>query len=347
MPEEGRLAVIIVNFNGERFLRPCLDALRSQSFDDFFTVVLDNGSADSSVGIITRDYPDITLMRSDVNLGFAAGNNIAIRACLDRGPDYVLTLNNDVILEPDCVERLVSLLDSGPDTWCCQPKMYLEGTGGPPVFNNAGIVVWRDGSAYNRGINEPDEGQYDASADVFGVCAGCGLYRASVLRRTGLFDEDFFAYMEDVDLAWRGRLLGYSAALCPTAVCHHHHGGAATGSGRKITLVEANRIRILCKEYSLLDIAMSPLFTAYRLACLAALFRSPRARGGRRVEAYSAGLSPAGIMVSMLKGWALGIMAAPSSFAGRRRFRREMAPPGNARMILKRYSAPLRPLIGK
>jgi GT2 family glycosyltransferase len=342
MSATGRVAVVIVNFNGMPHLADCLGSVRSQTFSDLSIAVLDNGSTDGSSALIRESYPEVELVECDENLGFAAGNNLLIEQCLLRdGVEYVLTLNNDVILDDDCVERLVSLMDSSPATWSCQPKMYLFGEGGARVFNNAGIIPWRDGSAYNRGINEEDSGQYDGAAEVFGTCAGCSLYRASALRRTGLFDESFFAYMEDVDLAWRGRLAGFSSALCIDAVCRHRHGASATAAARKIALVEANRIRVLVKNYALIDILISPLFTAWRYARLATA-AGGGASPGSRLDAYSSGLTAGDMVGALARGWLNGLRSVPSMLRARGESKQKgRIPAREIRDLLRRFSAPL------
>jgi GT2 family glycosyltransferase len=357
MKSAGRVAVVIVNFNGLGHVAECLSALRRQSSTDFFTLVLDNGSSDGSDSLVEREFPEAELVRSPVNLGFAAGNNKAIELCLARqGVEFVLTLNNDVVLEAGCIEALVATLDEHPGAWSCQPKMYLfEERGGTPVFNNAGITVWRDGSAFNRGINEPDAGQYDGATDIFGTCAGCSMYRASALRRTGLFDESFFAYLEDVDLAWRGRLLGYSSVLCARASCLHHHGASRTDPQRKISLLEANRVRVLVKNYAASDILLSPAFTAWRMYRLAmaaggsgepGALRSacvpPAVAPASRLETYMGGLGPAEMLAAVLRGWLVGLRSLPACLRRRSETRSRGAVFGAAaRRIARRYSASL------
>ena len=347
MQETGRVAVVIVNFNGAAHVADCLDALRSQTFKDFFAVVLDNGSSDGSPELIASGFPEVELVRSPENLGFAAGNNRVIDTCLARdGVDCVLTLNNDVVMEPDCLEKMVAALDGSAGTWSCQPKMYLARGWAEPVLNNTGIVVWRDGSAFNRGINEPDTGQYDGATDVFGTCAGCSLYRVEVLRKTGLFDESFFAYLEDVDLAWRGRLLGHSSVFRPDAVCWHRHGAAATAPARKISLVEANRIKVLVKNYAPFDILLSPLFTAYRMARLALLGLSSGEDAGR-LETYRGDLRPTALMRAVLAGWLKGLKGVRTCLQERRDFSSKRATAPGARRLARKYSGRLTDLLSR
>jgi GT2 family glycosyltransferase len=340
MKAAGRVAVVIVNFNGLGHIADCLCALRRQTFTDFFA---------GSDALIEKEFGEVELVRSESNLGFAAGNNRAIGLCLARdGVEFVMTLNNDVVLEENCIEALVSVLDEQPGAWSCQPKMYLYGERGAlPVFNNAGILVWRDGSAYNRGINESDSGQYDGSTDIFGTCAGCSMYRASALGQTGLFDESFFAYMEDVDLAWRGRLLGYSSVLCAQAACWHRHGASTTDPSRKISLVEANRIRVLIKDYAASDILLSPFFTAYRILRLA----GPSARTGAsssRLEAYRGDLGHGEMLAAVVAGWLEGLKGVPACLRERRAMKAIGAPRGaTARRLTRKYTSPLAELLSR
>lgn len=346
-----RVAAVIVNFNGIEHIGGCLESLRGQTFRDLLIVVVDNSSTDGSAELIERDFPEVDLVRSPVNLGFAAGNNLAIEGLLRASlADYILTLNNDVLLDSRCLEALVGRMDHAPRAFSCQPKMYLSrGPGVPRMLNNAGILVWRDGSAFNRGMNEPDEGQYDGSPEIFGTCAGCSLYRASGMRETGLFDEEFFAYMEDVDLAWRARRLGYTSMLCDSAVCYHRHGASATDPALKIALLEGNRVRVLLKNYTSRDILVSPLFTAYRMTRLAMLGLFHRSRsGGSRLDAYRGELTAGAAVGAAAKGWLDGLRSAPVSLRKRRSIKCESAlSESEVRGLLRRFSAPLGGLVSR
>ncbi len=339
MEKADRVAVVIVNYNGEAYLAECLAALERQTFKQFSVLLLDNGSTDGSVELIERGFPQIKVIRSPVNLGFAAGNNRVIEHILERkSAEYVFTLNNDVVLDKNCLESLVDTMNSSSgDVWSCQPKMYFFDEGsGKKIFNNAGIVIWRDGSAFNRGINHADIGQYDGETDIFGTCAGASLYRRSALERTGLFDEDFFAYMEDVDIAWRGRLAGYRSLLCPEAMCRHRHGASGGNPARKISLVERNRMCVLAKNYPTRDIAVSPLFTLYRFASLVVAGLTSRG-GGRRLESYRENLSTASLLLAVIRGTVQGLMRIPACVRKRRRFKNEICNDTDARNMLRRY----------
>lgn len=237
------ISVIIVNYNGEQYLKDCLDSFYSQTRKDYEIILIDNCSTDRSIEIITRDYPDITLIRNKANLGFAAGTNQGIKVV--QG-EYILTLNNDTRIERSFLEEMVSPMDDDPQVGICASKMLLP----DGRINSTGLCISRSGAAWNRGMFERDSGQYAQQEEVFGASAGAALYRKTMLDEIGLFDEDFFMYMEDVDLSFRARLAGWKCLYVPTAVVYHHHGGTA-GYGSDIAVYYGNRniVLMVVKNY--------------------------------------------------------------------------------------------------
>jgi GT2 family glycosyltransferase len=227
------VSIVIVNFNGLRFLEPCLSSLGNQSFKNFEIILVDNHSADGSARYIREHFPSVTLIETGKNLGFAGGANAGIRA--SRG-EYILTLNNDTIADPKFIENLVGPMASDPRIGMCASKMlFPDGR-----INSTGICISRSGAAWDRGIFERDSGQYDAESEVFGPCAGAALYRRSMLDETGIFDEDFFIFMEDVDLAFRARTAGWECWYIPTALVTHLMGGTA-GVNSDLSVFYGNR----------------------------------------------------------------------------------------------------------
>ncbi|MCK8518382.1 glycosyltransferase family 2 protein [Methanoculleus sp. 7T] len=227
------ISVVITNYNGRRYLPTCLSSLAVQTYRDFETIVVDNASTDGSAEFVEEHYPAVRIVRNRKNLGFAGGTNAGIRAALG---EYILTLNNDTRAEPCFMEHLKSTMDADPGTGMCAAKMlFVDGT-----INSTGICISRSGAAWDRGMYEPDRGQYDHPEEVFGPCAGAALYRREMLNEIGLFDEDFFLYMEDVDLAFRARLAGWTCRYVPEAEVYHHHGGTA-GVGTDLTVYCVNR----------------------------------------------------------------------------------------------------------
>ncbi len=214
------VSVIIVNYNGKQYLKNCLSSLSAQSYPAIEIIFVDNGSGDGSVEYVKKEFPSVRIIESRKNLGFAKGNNLGIK---EAGGELIATLNNDTQVTSHWLEELVSAMDSDELVGMCASKMLFMKN--PGMINSTGISLSRSGTCWDRGIFEPDTGQYESKEEVFGPCAGAALYRKSMLEDIGLFDEDFHAYVEDTDLAFRGRLAGWKCLYVPSAVVYHVHGG--------------------------------------------------------------------------------------------------------------------------
>ena len=214
------ISVVIVNFNGQRFLDGCLASITAQSYKEFETIIVDNASTDGSVEHVINKYPWVRLIENRENRGFAGGTNDGIRVSTG---EYVLTLNNDTIAEPHFIGELKRVMEGDPTLGMCASKMLFPDR----KINSTGICISRSGAAWDRGMFEDDRGQYDKGEEIFGPCAGAALYRKKMLDEIGLFDEDFFLFMEDVDLAFRARLAGWNCLYVPSARVIHFHGGTA------------------------------------------------------------------------------------------------------------------------
>ncbi|MDX9703215.1 MAG: glycosyltransferase family 2 protein [Candidatus Auribacterota bacterium] len=241
------VSVIIPNWNGEEYIIPCLRSVFASTFDSFEVVVVDNGSTDDSVFIIEEKYPEVKIIRFDQNTGFAVACNAGIR---ESGGEYIFLLNNDIELEPDCISYLVNALREHADYAMATGKIlnYYDRR----KIDAAGDSLTVGGAPYNRGHGLLDSGQLDTEGQVFGVCAGAALYRRSLFEQIGYFDEDFFAYMEDVDLNLRAGLLGYKAYYTPLARCYHH-ASATFGafSRRHVYLTNRNKVFVILKYFRL------------------------------------------------------------------------------------------------
>jgi len=214
------VSVVIVNFNGKKFLDDCLSSLARQTFHNFEVILVDNGSLDESAAFVRERYPSVILVETGKNLGFAEGTNAGIRVA--QG-EFIFTLNNDTIADPRVLEEIIKPMKTYPKVGICGTKMvFPDGR-----INSTAICISRSGAAWDRGMGEADHGQYDKEEEVFGSCAGAALYRRSMLDEIGLFDEDFFLFMEDVDLAFRARLAGWKCMYVPSARVIHFHGGTA------------------------------------------------------------------------------------------------------------------------
>jgi hypothetical protein len=227
------ISVVIPNYNGRRYLEGCLPSLSAQTFEDFEVIVVDNGSKDGSCEYVAEEFPQVRIVENEENLGFAGGVNSGIRRA--RG-EYILTLNNDTVVEGEFIGRLAEAIGSDGRVGMWASKMlFLDGR-----INSTGICISRSGAAWDRGMGEADRGQYDLVEEVFGPSGGAGLYRREMLDEIGLFDEEFFMYMEDVDLAFRARLAGWRCLYVPGARVRHVHGGTA-GFGSDLSVYYGNR----------------------------------------------------------------------------------------------------------
>ncbi len=219
-------SVIIPNYNGERFLPTCLNALRAQTYpaDRFEVIVVDDASRDGSLALLRRDFPEVRVVALPRNRGLAAACNAGAAAA--RG-DALAMLNNDTETEPGWLAALVEALAARPEVGSVASKMLLFDR--RDILHSAGDLYGRDGIPRNRGVWERDTGQYDHDRRVFGGCGGAVAYRRAAWEEAGGFDEQLFMYLEDVDLAWRLRLLGWEAIFAPEARVYHHL--SATGGG--------------------------------------------------------------------------------------------------------------------
>ena len=242
---KSSVSVVIVNWNGREYLGQCLPSLLSQTLSPLEIILVDNGSKDGSVEWVRGAFPQVRLITNETNRGFAAANNQAFRSA--RG-DYVATLNNDAWAEPNWLEELTRAMESDPHIGMCASKMLFADR--PQIINSTGINLDWAGIAWDRRGGEVDTGQETEPVEVFGPCAGAALYRRAMLEELGGFDEDFFAYLEDVDLAWRARLAGWRCLYVPGAVVYHHH-SATVGEGSyfKDYLLGRNKIWLVVKNY--------------------------------------------------------------------------------------------------
>ncbi len=240
--------IVIPNYNGRQMVVDCLASIRNQTFQDLLVTVVDNGSVDDSVAYISTHCPEVNLIRRDSNTGFSAAVNAGIQA---TGAPLVFLLNNDTELEADCLEALVQAAALHPDCFFFAPKMLSYHQ--RDMLDGAGEGFLRGGAGYRLGTMEKDGDPYDQSRQVFGACGGAVLYRRELFEHIGFFDEDFFAYLEDVDLNLRANRAGFCCLYVPRARVYHI-GSATTGSkfnDLTIKLSTRNSLYVLAKNYPL------------------------------------------------------------------------------------------------
>jgi GT2 family glycosyltransferase len=232
------ISIIVVNYNGLRFLGPCLSSLVCQTCREFEIIVVDNASSDGSADYVRKHFPSVILVESGNNRGFAGGVNAGVARA---GGEFILTLNTDIVADPRLLEEIIKPMIHDPGIGMCATKMLFP----DGKIYSTGIVLYRSGAAIDRGIYEQDTGEYDREDEVFGPCGGAALYRRSLLDEIGLFDEDFFLYVEDVDLACRARLSGWKCRYVPGAKVIHEHGGT-TGVNSDLSLYYTIRNQCWC-----------------------------------------------------------------------------------------------------
>ncbi|HEX3872627.1 MAG TPA: glycosyltransferase family 2 protein, partial [Solirubrobacteraceae bacterium] len=241
----ARVTAIVLTYDGRDMLDVVVPSLRAQRYDSFTIVIVDNGSSDGTAEHVRDRWPDVDLIEIPENVGVAAALNRGVAAAPG---EYIALLNNDLELEPDWLGELVGALDRHPGAASATGKLLNFHR--RDEFDAAGDLMRWSGAPDQRGHGEPDRGQYDEPAAVFSPCAGAALYRRSALTEVGPFDEDFFAYMEDIDWGFRAQLAGYASRYEPAAVAYHV-GGATTArdAPRYVALQRRNQILLVIKNY--------------------------------------------------------------------------------------------------
>jgi len=325
-------SVIILNWNGRHLMEECIGTVAAQSFRDFESIVVDNGSTDgSAVWLKERWGEEISVVALPSNLGFAGGNSAGIR--IARGK-YVILLNNDTAVDPGWLAALAGAARRHPDAGMFTPKIlnYYR----RDEIDNTGLVIYPDGLARGRHRLEKDDGRFDEEGEAL-VPSGCaGVYRKEMLDEVGPLDDTFFAYGEDVDLGLRARWAGWRCLYVPTAVVYHKYSATTGGySLRKAFLVERNRIWLLLKNFPPWDICLSPFFTVWRYAMhlVGALF------GKGASGEISGRFVVVRLFLTVLKAEAAAAGGLYRILRERRKFRRKRKiSPGEFRNLLKRFA---------
>ena len=248
MPDTPLASVVIPNWNGAHHLPVCLDALRAQTYSHTEVILVDNGSTDGSQALAREQYPEVRLLALEHNLGLTGGNNAGFLVA--RG-EVLISLNNDTEADPQFVEALVSALEEHPEAGMAAAKMLLFDR--RDTLHSAGDGYRADGIPFNRGVWQPDEGQFDEPGWIFGGCGGAVAYRRAMVDDVTSpgcepFDESFFMYCEDVDLNWRSQLAGWKCWYAPRAVVYHKL--SATGGGPIASFYTGrNTLWVLIKNY--------------------------------------------------------------------------------------------------
>lgn len=218
------VAVVIPNWNGKESLGPCIDSLLAQTCEAEI-IVVENGSTDGSLELLAKKYPEVIVLAQPMNLGFAGGVNVGLRYAMEKGFDYAALFNNDAVADSSWLKYLVEELNSNPSSGIATCKFL---TLDKKKIDSTGDMYSTWGLPYPRGRDEKNSNKYDDSLDIFGATGGASLYRTDMLKEIGLFDEDFFAYYEDVDISFRAQLAGWKVRYVPKSEAYHSIGATSS-----------------------------------------------------------------------------------------------------------------------
>jgi GT2 family glycosyltransferase len=242
-------AIIIVNWNGKPLLQACFDSLKKQTYKNFQVYLVDNNSSDNSIEFTKENYPEIKIIHLDNNYGFAKGNNEGIKVALkDSNIKYIIALNNDTTVDKSWLKNLISASNLHPKIGACASKTLYSGK--KDTINSNGIAIYQDGHAISwRGFEKAKD--FTKIEEIFAPSAVAALYKREALEKVGLFDDAFFMYQEEVDLAWRLRFGGYASIYVPNAIVYHLHSATSKAfSPLKAYYSERNRIWVVFKNFT-------------------------------------------------------------------------------------------------
>jgi GT2 family glycosyltransferase len=254
------VSVVVLNRNGKHLLKECFDSIFTQNYGWFFEVILvDNASTDGSVEFMRKRYPQVKIMETGGDMGVAAGYNAGIRAATG---EYIVLMNNDTKADVNWLNELVKAAEADQQVGICGSKIKFYGKN---TINSIGHAIYRSGSTLDVGLFEDDKGQHDSPRFFPSVCGVATLYRKSMLNEIAIdhefFDEDFYAYYEDVDLGIRAYQAGWKIQYVPTAIVEHK--GSSTNSTKfKIYQTIRNRVWLLAKDIPLKDLLTNKYFVA-------------------------------------------------------------------------------------
>ncbi|MBI2050281.1 MAG: glycosyltransferase family 2 protein [Parcubacteria group bacterium] len=257
---KNKVAVIIVTYNGSRWIQKCLASVfRNAYTGGFGVIVVDNASSDGTADIVEKEFPDVDVIRSVKNLGFVGGSNLGIKEALRHKYEYILMLNQDMEVAPDFLSEIVKA--ASPDDVGIVQGMLVLGDE-RSLANNAGNALHYLGFGFVSHYREPLERWKDREPLSIGYASGAALLvKRSALERIGVLDEKFFMYHEDLDLCWRAKLAGYRVMLAPRAVAYHYY--QFNRNKEMFYWTERNRWAVLLQNYSVKSLVLlSPMLLA-------------------------------------------------------------------------------------
>lgn len=242
-------------------MEPCLASLKKQTYRDYRILVVDNASTDESIEYMKENYPEIDVIALDQNYGFSRAVNVGIQ---NSATPYVILLNNDTTVDPHYVEEMVKAIEKSPRIFSVSSKMIQMYH--PELIDSAGDLYTLIGWGICRGTGRPVT-NYTEADEIFTACAGAAIYRRSAFKKIGYFDENHFAYLEDIDVGYRAKIYGYKNMYCPTALVYHV-GSGTSGSkynSFKVKLSARNNIYLNYKNMPIVQLILNflPLLAGY------------------------------------------------------------------------------------
>lgn len=217
------VAIVVPNWNGEKLLSNCMSSLQKQS-KQAHIIVVDNGSTDNSVDLLSSKYPEVQVVTNNTNKGFSGGVNTGIREALKAKYEFIALFNNDATAENDWLEKLLKTIQKDSLIGIVTGKLLQTDK---QYIDSAGEQLSTRGMPFPRGRNQKTEGIYTKQEEVFGATGGASIYRSKMFNKIGLFDETFFAYFEDVDISFRAHHAGWKILYNPKAIAYHEIGATS------------------------------------------------------------------------------------------------------------------------
>jgi len=253
LEKNNLVSIIIPHHNNENILLNCLKSIYLSTYENFEIIVVDNASIDNSIISAKSLYPNINIAKSEYNLGYAGGCNFGAK---EANGDFLFFLNNDTIINSDCLEALVNKLKSNKNIASVQPKIlnlknknYFDYAGGSGGYIDYLVFPFTRGRIFDT--IEKDKKQYDDSRKIFWASGAGFLTRKNIFNQLFKFDESFFAHMEEIDYHWKSCLAGYEVWAEPTATLYHLGGGTLQmQSAQKTYLNHRNSLILLLSNYS-------------------------------------------------------------------------------------------------
>ena len=241
------VSIVILNWNNQKLLHQCLTSVLCTNYSNYEVIVVDNGSTDGSSAMVRREFPTVTLIENERNLGFSEGNNRGIRR--SKG-NYIVLLNEDTEVDPNWLINLIEVAKSDEQIGILGCKLYYFQN--RRIIQHAGGVIGKHAISGHIGDGQVDTGQFDEIAYLDYVTGAAFMIRRELLDDIGLLDPIYFAYFEDTDICYRARKSGFKVVYVPSAIVYHHRSAswrANSVSERHLYLNERNRVRFVFKNY--------------------------------------------------------------------------------------------------